>query len=101
MTDRELDGMMKSVLMDAIALEAQDLPESAAAFSATRHFSKEMNRMLNNPLRWARQRERTPWQNAAHWAAMVFLTISIGFGMLMLFSAPARAAVERWVVEWY
>ena len=33
--------------------------------------------------------------------AAILLFVSLSFGLVMLFSAPARAAVERWIVEWW
>ena len=57
--------------------------------------------MLKNPLHWEKNRSRTPLQNVGRWAAVVLLFVSLSFGIVMLISAPVRAAVERWVVEWY
>lgn len=101
MTDMELDSLMRRVLTDVIALDAEGTFEAGIAFRPSRRHHEQMQRMLKNPLGWAKNRNRTPLQNVGRWAAVILLFVSLSFGLVMLFSAPARAAVERWVVEWY
>ena len=101
MTDMELDSLMRRVLTDVIALDAEGTFEAGVAFRPSRRHHEQMQRMLKNPLGWAKNRNRTPLQNVGRWAAVILLFVSLGFGLVMLFSAPARAAVERWIVEWY
>jgi hypothetical protein len=101
MTDMELDSLMRRVLTDVIALDAEGTFEAGIAFRPSRRHHEQMQRMLKNPLGWAKNRNRTPLQNVGRWAAVILLFVSLSFGLVMLFSAPARAAVERWIVEWY
>ena len=101
MTDVEMDRLMCRVLTDAIALDAERTSDADIVFRSSRRHKEQMRRMLKNPLHWEKNRSRTPLQNVGRWAAVVLLFVSLGFGIIMLFSAPARAAVERWVVEWY
>ena len=101
MTDMELDSLMRRVLTDVIALDAEGTFEAGIAFRPSRRHHEQMQRMLKRPLGWAKNRNRTPLQNVGRWAAVILLFVSLGFGLVMLFSAPARAAVERWIVEWY
>ena len=101
MTDMELDSLMRRVLTDAITLDAERTLDAGIAFRPSQRHLEQMRRMLKDPLHWVKNRDRTPLQNAGRWAAVVLLVISLSFGLVMLFSAPARAAVERWIVEWY
>lgn len=101
MTEADLDRMMRKVLFDAIALEEKDADDSETAFQPSRHHTRQMQRMLKNPLHWARNRNRGALSKTARWVAVILLFITLSFSLVMLFSAPARAAFERWVVEWY
>jgi len=100
-TDAEMNRLMYRVLMDAIALDTENANRPEVSFQPSRRHSEQIRLMLKNPLRWAKNRKRTPWQKAGRWAAVILLFVSLSFGMVMLFSAPARATVERWIVEWY
>ena len=101
MTEADSDRMMRKVLFDAIALNEKDADDPETAFQPSRHHSRQMQRMLKNPLHWARTRNRGVLLNTARWVAVILLFITFSFSLVMLFSAPARAAFERWVVEWY
>lgn len=101
MTEAEMDRMMRGALLDAIALDAQKFSDPAGTFEPSRRHMGQMRRMLKDPLHWARSRSRGALGKTARWAAVVLLFISLGFGFVMLISAPARAAVERWAAEWY
>ncbi len=101
MTETEMDRMMRRLLFDAIALDAENTFDPDVEFLPSRRYSNQMRRMLNNPLRWARDHNRGILRKTARWAAVVLLFISLSFSLVMLFSAPARAALERWILEWY
>ena len=101
MTEAEMDRMMRRVLLDAIALDVQRISDPVNAFEPSRRHARQMRQMLKDPLHWARSRNWGALQKTAQWAAIILLFVSFCFGMVMLFSAPVRAAVERWVVEWY
>jgi len=96
-----MNRLMYRVLMDAIALDTENANRPEVSFQPSRRHSEQIRLMLKNPLRWAKNRKRTPWQKAGRWAAVILLFVSLSFGMVMLFSAPARATVERWIVEWW
>ena len=101
MTEAEMDRMMRRLLFDAIALDAENTFDPDVEFLPSRRYSNQMRRMLKNPLRWARDHNRGILRKTARWAAVVLLFISLSFSLVMLFSAPARAALERWILEWY
>ena len=92
---------MQQVLIDAIALNAEDTSDTGISFQPSLNHSVQMRHMLKNPLRWKRKRKRTLLQKAGRRVAVILLFIFLSFGVVMLFSAPARAAVEQWIVEWY
>lgn len=101
MTDTEMNRLMYKVLIDAIALDTEDSDNPEDTFQPSQRHSEQIRLMLKNPLRWAKSRKKRPWQRASRLVAVILLFISLSFGLVMLFSAPARAAVERWIVEWY
>ena len=101
MTEAEMDHMMRMTLFDAIALDEKNADNPEFAFHSSQRHSRQMQQMLKNPLKWARNRNRGIFRKTAQWAAVVLLFISLSFSFVMLFSSTARAAVERWVQEWY
>lgn len=101
MTDRELDRMMQHVLLDAIKRDCEKETDDVPAFKPTRHYQRQIAAMLSDPLKWARKRARPLWKNAAQKAAVILLVFSLSLGSLMAVSPTVRAAVVRWVTEWY
>lgn len=101
MTDMEMDRLMRRVLTEAIVLDVGNIRDADIEFRSSRRHNEQMRRMLKNPLCWAKKRDRTPLQNVGRWVAVILIFTSLSFGLVMLFSAPARAAVERWIVEWW
>ena len=102
MTEQELDSIMRRVLIDSMKVEAQqDKEEPDPPFRATSRHQRQMRAMLANPIKWLHRRERPVWKQIAQRAAVLFLIFILVFSGIMAFSPTARAAVVRWVVEWY
>ena len=101
MTDRELDRMMQHVLLDAIKRDCEKETDDVLAFKPTHHYQRQMAKMLKDPLKWERRRARPLWKNVAQKAAVILLVFSLSLGSLMAVSPTVRAAVVRWVTEWY
>ena len=101
MTDRELDKMMQHVLLDAIKRDCEKETDDVPAFKPTRHYQRQIAAMLSDPLKWARKRARPIWKSALQKVAMILLVFSLSLGSLMAVSPTVRAAVVRWVTEWY
>jgi len=101
MTDRELDRMMQHVLLDAIKRDCEKEADDVPAFKPTHHYQRQIAAMLSDPLKWAQKRARPLWKNVAQKAAVILLVFSLGLGSLMAVSPTVRAAVVRWVTEWY
>lgn len=101
MTDRELDRMMQHVLLDAIKRDCEKETDDVPAFKPTRHYQRQMAAMVKDPLKWERRRARPLWKNVAQKAAVILLVFSLSLGSLMAVSPTIRAAVVRWVTEWY
>ena len=100
-TDRELDRMMQHVLLDAIKRDCEKETDDVPAFKPTRHYQRQMAAMLSDPLKWARKRARPIWKSALQKVAMILLVFTLSLGSLMAVSPTVRAAVVRWVTEWY
>ena len=101
MTDRELDRMMQHVLLDAIKRDCEKETDDVPAFKPTRHYQRQIAAMLSDPLKWARKRARPIWKSVLQKVAMILLVFSLSLGSLMAVSPTVRAAVVRWVTEWY
>ena len=101
MTDRELDRMMQHVLLDAIKRDCEKETDDVLAFKPTHHYQRQMAEMVKDPLKWERRRARPLWKNVAQKAAVILLVFSLSLGSLMAVSPTVRAAVVRWVTEWY
>lgn len=101
MTNTELDRTLRQVLLDALRLDESQTPQAAVPFVPSRSYRRSMSRICKNPLKWLRERERPVWRRVAQQAAVILLVISLGFGCVMATVPSARAAVMRWVTEWY
>ena len=101
MTDQELDKMMRRVLCDAIQLDCESANEPEAPFIPSRRHQQQMQAMLKNPLSWIKGKTRPLWKQVMQRVAVILLVVSVAFGGVMAISPTARAAVVRWVVEWY
>lgn len=102
MTDQELDQMMRRVLLDAAAQEAEALPQEPPELSP-RH-GRSMRAMLRDPLAWARSRRRPALRTAARHAAArhaaaVLLVLVLSAAVLVTVSPQVRADITRWVAE--
>lgn len=101
MTDQELDTLMRRVLLDSLKLDAESAATGELAFEPTPRYQRQMAAMVKDPLKWERRRARPLWKNVAQKAAVILLVFSLSLGSLMAVSPTVRAAVVRWVTEWY
>ena len=101
MTDQELDTLMRRVLLESLKLDAESTASGELAFEPTPRYQRQMAAMLKDPLKWERRRARPLWKNVAQKAAVILLVFSLSLGSLMAVSPTVRAAVVRWVTEWY
>ena len=102
MTEQELDRIMRRVLIDSLKMEDErDEKDQAPSFEPTSRYKRRMRAMLADPLSWLHRREHPLWQRVARRVAIILFTCAVAFGGVMVFSPTARAAVARWVVEWY
>ena len=101
MTDQELDTLMRRVLLDSLKLDAESAASGELAFEPTPRYQRQMAEMVKDPLKWERRRARPLWKNVAQKAAVILLVFSLSLGSLMAVSPTVRAAVVRWVTEWY
>ena len=92
---------MQRVLLDAIKRDCEKETDDVPAFKPTRHYQRQMAAMLSDPLKWARKRARPIWKSALQKVAMILLVFTLSLGSLMAVSPTVRAAVVRWVTEWY
>ena len=103
MTDQELDTLMRRVLLDSLKLDL-DLESATGnelSFVLTPRYQRQVTAMLADPLKWARNRARPIWKKVIQKVAVILLVFSLSLGSLMAVSPTVRAAVIRWVTEWY
>ena len=96
MTDKELDRLMRRVLLDSM-----DLREDAAGFVPSARHRREMRAMLKDPAGWARRRAQPVWKRGLRHAAAILLVCTLGLGGAAVASPTVHAAVLRWATEWY
>lgn len=101
MTDQELDRMMRRVLLDSLRNDEQNAWEEAEPFVPSRNHQRQMRDMLKDPIKWLRNRKKPVWKLAIQKVAVVLLVVSLSLGSVMAVSPTVRAAVVRWVAEWY
>lgn len=101
MTDQELDTLMRRVLLDSLKLDAENAASGELVFEPTPRYQRQMAAMVKDPLKWERRRARPLWKNVAQKIAVILLVFSLSLGSLMAVSPTVRAAVVRWVTEWY
>ena len=101
MTDQELDTLMRRVLLDSLKLDLEGATGNELPFEPTPRYQRQMTAMLADPLKWARKRARPVWKRVIQKVAVILLVFSLSLGSLMAISPTVRAAVVRWVVEWY
>lgn len=101
MTDQEVDRLMRRVLLDVIKGEQAAQGEDGQVFAPSAQYRRQMTAMETDPLQWARRRARPLWKSALRRVAAILLACFLSLGSLMAVNPTVRAAVLRWVVEWY
>lgn len=101
MTDQELDNLMRRVLVDAIRNEETNENDNVEPFIWSLKHQHQMKEMLKDPLKWMRNKTRPLWKKFVQKVAVVLLIASVSLGGVMAVSPTVRAAVIRWVTEWY
>lgn len=101
MTDLELDGMLRRILLDVLRNEEADREGADCIFVPSKNHLHQMKMMLRDPLKWMRNRSKPLWKVIVQKVAVVLLIASLGLGSVMIVSPTARAAVIRWVMELY
>ena len=101
MTDQELDTLMRRVLLDSLKLDLEGAAGNEVPFEPTAKYQRQMTAMLADPLKWARNRVWPVWKKVIQKVAVILLVLSLSLGSLIAVSPTVRAAVIRWVTEWY
>ena len=100
MTDKELDSVMRQILLDAIALDEESC-EDRIPFEPSLKYQHQTALMLKDPIRWEKNRSRPVWKKYGQRVAAILLVAFISFGNVMVASPTARAMVLQWFREWY
>ena len=100
MTDQELDRLMRRVLLDSME-RREDTEAVVPAFTPSARHDWQIRSMLADPTRWAHRRTRPVWKSVLQRVAVILLVFTLSLGSLMAVSPTVRAAVVRWVTEWY
>lgn len=102
MTEQELDRIMRRVLIDSLKMDDEkNEKDQDTSFEPTRKYKRKMRTMLSDPLNWLHRQEHPHWQRIARRVAIILITCAVAIGGIMAISPTARAAVIRWIVEWY
>lgn len=102
MTELELDRMIRRALLDSLRKDEEDREvEGTAGFFPSNQHLRQMQAMLQNPLKWMRNRSKPVWKVIVQKVAVILLVASLGLGSVMVVSPTVRAVVVRWVLEVY
>jgi hypothetical protein len=101
MTDQALDMLMRRVLIDALRKDEECVIEVMESFTPSRKHQRQMEEMLQDPLKWMRNKTRPVWKTIAQKVAVILLIASVSLGGVMAVSPTVRAAVIQWMTEWY
>lgn len=101
MTDREFDELLRRIMIDAAKADIEEIEAENIPVLPSSHFQREMRKMLKDPLRWAKAKTRPMWKTVLQRVAIFFVICSLSLGSIMAASPTVRAAVIRWVAEWY
>lgn len=95
------DIFLRNILLDAATREFAEELRDRTPMATSIRFQRQMQNMVKNPVRWAKQRRRPLWKQIAQTAAAVLVACSLALGSVMAASPTARAAILEWVTEWY
>lgn len=102
MTESAENQVLKNILLDAAAKEFDEALSEKEPVIVSRRFERQMRLMLSDPKKWAnKQRRSSIWTKSLQRVAVIFLICSVAIGSIMAVSPTARAAIIRWVTEWY
>lgn len=95
MTDEQLKEFFSlAAVRDFRAV--MDAPYAGEAEGCSLPYRRRQEKMLADPRRWCRERQKPLWRRAAQRAACLLLAGAAAFGTLMAASPTARAAVVQW-----
>lgn len=102
MTERELDRIMRRVLIDSLKMDDEKAEkDQCPLFEPTSRYKRWMRAMLADPLSWLHRQEHPRWKQIARRVAIILIACVVAIGGIMAISPTARATVIRWIVEWY
>jgi hypothetical protein len=92
---------LRNILLDAASKEFAEELYDKEAVATSAHFQHQMQSMIANPMRWAKQQRKPIWKQVMQTVAAVLIVCSLTLGSVMVVSPTARAAIIEWVTEWY
>lgn len=101
MTESAENQVLKNILLDAAAREFDEALSEKEPVIVSRRFERQMRLMLSDPKKWAKKQHRSLWMKCLQRVAVILLICSVTIGSIMAVSPTARAAIIRWVTEWY
>ena len=95
---------MNDAILRAAACEVRDamlssLPRECPHYEASPRFEKRMERLLADPVGYAKKMLRPWYQSAVQGAAMLAAALGLSLAMLSAASPTVRAAIKQWFME--
>ena len=97
MTEQEFGRTLRRALLDAVAQDEKAAPKPDSLPPVSAQHARSMQKMLRDPLRWARARRRPTWQRPLQAAAMVAIVGSLTLGALRI-APDVSAFIRRYFV---
>lgn len=101
MKDDNLDKLMKKILIDALMLDWSNNLSNTLHLETSKKFQRRMMLMLDDPFAWYRKKTLPLWKKTIQTVATILIAFSVALSSIMVISPNVRAAVIRWVREWY
>jgi hypothetical protein len=101
--DALFDELLTAALYRASELDNTTMPsddELNNIIEPTAKFQHKMNKLINNPYKYVRNKQRTPLYNIMRGAAAFFIAFTLLFGTTMAVSPTVRAVVIDFVRSW-
>lgn len=101
MTGQNEDHFLRDILLEAANQEFNQELFDDSQVNTSPQFIRQMRNMLKNPSKWSKHQKRPYRKKAMQTAATLILICALSFGVLLTCNSTVRAAVIRWVTEWY
>jgi len=101
MNDSAFDNLLCDALQHANLADYQTVLADQAPIHWSSAYRRQRAKMLENPWKWYQRQTKPVYKKILYRVACLTLCMLLSLGTVMMISPTARAAIVRWVREWY